>query len=923
MSAARHALIWGYRRLESAFLNSPITHLEVDEETDAILRQAYRYACGGVKEIGSDVPVGKLPIPTIDLGSPLLSIFPELFLHPGGRTHSDEQRKGQFFIRPRLLLDDEPNYPARFPTAAGDRERLRVDLESDFSYLADNFKADALAFNLIGQDHSIQFNLSQSTDGLLIDKLLVMLEKYGAPLPSEVEYISLFDFFRTVSAFAACIENIGDQQQPFRFLCADLSGIQDFVYGISSAGALKSLRARSFFLELVMEHAITLLIESTDVSRANLIYRGGGNFFMLLPNSQSATEKVNKISERVNDWFYRRFDGRIYLAMASVPFGEKAVIWAEGNTDFASFWQEGIEQLEAQKQQKFSHLLPKNLFEPIEPRSPRGVGFPNNDNECQICHREDMPDTEVRERLFDEDEEGTIVCEDCYQLFHLGDDLTEFRYVLRFPKKPQRPDRGVMELPRICGDPCFYAAVKEHPQDSDRLAGYDRVWGRNSVNARRKHTEQRGEHAYYKGLKVPFSPLLTADVVIKVADLKRLQSDPGCFDKQLYKRAYEIEKENYHEIRGKKRRGEKQEPPDLMTVDMSALATTARGIKRVAVLRMDVDNLGLLFSEGLHGHRRSLAHQATLSRNLTYFFSYDIGRICHGRKPDGELIEPVTDISHRLKRGGPKSKRMVTVIYSGGDDLFLVGAWSDVPEVAIDIRNHFKKFTCEPPDLISHQRFLSISAGVTVHGPKFPIYRMALASGDAEKLAKRIKPTGCNQLACLENFRQCYLHEENGNLCCRKDAIALFVTDGLLREKQRIEEAQKTGEINLVLNGHEEPIGFALSFDDFEKQVVQIVEAFLKLCDIKTEAFDPKFPQSFIQRLHLVTETWRWQGMLYVPSLKYALLRTSTAMKSMDKEEWKHLRVALSEQLCDPDVMRTFHQPLMWVGWLCRSIEEE
>jgi CRISPR-associated protein Csm1 len=58
------------------------------------------------------------------------------------------------------------------------------------------------------------------------------------------------------------------------FSC-DISGIQKFIYTISSKGALKGLRSRSFYLEMLLQHVIDCLLDKCGLSRANLIYSGG------------------------------------------------------------------------------------------------------------------------------------------------------------------------------------------------------------------------------------------------------------------------------------------------------------------------------------------------------------------------------------------------------------------------------------------------------------------------------------------------------------------------------------------------------------------------------------------------------------------------------------------------------------------------
>lgn len=58
------------------------------------------------------------------------------------------------------------------------------------------------------------------------------------------------------------------------------------------------------------------------------------------------------------------------------------------------------------------------------------------------------------------------------------------------------------------------------------------------------------------------------------------------------------------------------------------------------------------------------------------------------------------------------------LIYSGGDDLFLIGSWDVIPEIAIRIREDFRAYTCNNPNF-------SLSAGITIAEEKYPLYRSA------------------------------------------------------------------------------------------------------------------------------------------------------------------------------------------------------
>lgn len=71
------------------------------------------------------------------------------------------------------------------------------------------------------------------------------------------------------------------------------------------------------------------------------------------------------------------------------------------------------------------------------------------------------------------------------------------------------------------------------------------------------------------------------------------------------------------------------------------------------------------------------------------------------------------------------------MVYSGGDDLFMIGHWLDITEAASDIRRYFLKYTGNP--------FMTISGGIAVNEEKYPVYQYARDAEEGEKKAKRYK----------------------------------------------------------------------------------------------------------------------------------------------------------------------------------------
>ncbi|GBR76721.1 CRISPR-associated protein Csm1, partial [Candidatus Termititenax persephonae] len=174
------------------------------------------------------------------------------------------------------------------------------------------------------------------------NSLLELLEAVTSFVPSstntkEVPDISLFDHSKMTAAIACCMysyfaeNNITEfkescfnqatidenRKQNYFLLCSfDLSGIQEFIYTIASDNALKSLRARSFYLEILLENVIDEILTALGLSRANLLYIGGGHAYLLLPNTVKAKEVLANAAERVNTWFLDKFGTALYLAAA-------------------------------------------------------------------------------------------------------------------------------------------------------------------------------------------------------------------------------------------------------------------------------------------------------------------------------------------------------------------------------------------------------------------------------------------------------------------------------------------------------------------------------------------------------------------------------------------------------------------------------
>ena len=485
-----------------------------------------------------------------------------------------------------------------------------------------------------------------------LNSLLTTLESIASFIPSstsnqEVADISLYDHLKITAAVASCIQQYLDGEQDLRgrlferardfyneeaFLLhsLDISGIQKFIYTITSAGALKSLRARSFYLEILMEHVIDEILSRLSLSRANLLYSGGGHCYMLLPNTAQVREILKEAEQEVNSWFIDNFGLALYIASGSAPCSALAL---ENMPDgeFSTLYRKVSSAISECKARRYSPSDVRRL------NSRRQDGT----RECVICHRTGKLDSESR-------------CKTCAALISLSkgiqnDDffviLDEGSGILKAHSHIALPFGAAM----ACADKDFAEACIQDPS-------YRRLYSKNAA---------------YTGSFVAT---------------------------HLWVGDYSAD-------------------------DLNAYAGSSEGIERIGVLRADVDNLGATFafgftSEGPDGKKidkyATLSRTATLSRLLSLFFKKDINSILrHGK-------------SSAFSEGG---KRKVSIVYSGGDDIFLAGSWNNVIDSFIDIRDSFRRFC---------QGTLSISGGIGIYPAKYPISSMAVETEDLVECSKAL-----------------------------------------------------------------------------------------------------------------------------------------------------------------------------------------
>ena len=138
----------------------------------------------------------------------------------------------------------------------------------------------------------------------------------------------------------------------------------------------------------------------------------------------------------------------------------------------------------------------------------------------------------------------------------------------------------------------------------------------------------------------------------------------------------------------------------------------------LGILRMDVDGLGARFIRGF----KDLEEYTAFSQRMAIFFDKNIRTIQQKDYYRNDL----------------------NIIYAGGDDLFAVGRWDKIIEFAAEVRQQFMQHM--------QGEGVTISGGIAIVHPKFPIAKAAILSGEAEEKAKTYND-GKKNAICF--FDQC------------------------------------------------------------------------------------------------------------------------------------------------------------------------
>ncbi|MBA4157740.1 MAG: type III-A CRISPR-associated protein Cas10/Csm1 [Gemmatimonadetes bacterium] len=608
---------------------------------------------------------------------------------PGTWPLASDARESESIERARRLLNDvsdeaAPAGPEQLPTIfsfvryPGDRRpRIRVDaprreLTTRLDRREDRPAAELWA-EFDGRLNRLPAGWSR------FESFVSLLARYGWYVPGtlEAEGVSVFEQFKMVAALAHILASENDE---VLLVAGDLPGIQDVLYTITSSGAAKSLRGRSFYLQLLNDAIVRAALRELHLPSTCVVFNAGGNF-QLLARSTDA-EALQALREEINSRLLDLHGGELFLALAWTAVDASRL----STHAFSEAVREVGRALDKQKNQAFVGIVEEDyesVFGAI------GVG---GTDRCDVCYV-DLPP-------------GVERCSQCRSLEDLARDIAKTNRTPVYSVGDLHGFQATQGRGSWRGRPEWFTVL--------RAFGYEYRFADDA--------HQRPGSFFYRLNDtdcIPEQPVpdcaygfrFLANTTPRITsgdDLRAIQAAIGQEEEPI-------------------REGEIRSTSVLAGWDSA-------GIDRYGVLRMDVDDLGTLFSERLV--TRHILHTSALSAALTLFFEGWLNHVCEevAREWNGRASEVTAD------KDATKRSKLPYVIYAGGDDLLIVGPWDVLPRLAARIRRDLGNFVLHGyvreeagfPDAP-----LTVSAGVFAGTSRFPLYRAADQAGEALSRAKR------------------------------------------------------------------------------------------------------------------------------------------------------------------------------------------
>ncbi|MBF0502748.1 MAG: type III-A CRISPR-associated protein Cas10/Csm1 [Candidatus Riflebacteria bacterium] len=619
----------------------------------------------------------------------MLSLFEELSIsNPGAPENADAFR---------LRLAMQKLTPASsFPVAV--KEAVPGDEAIAEKHYRDLFQQ--FVFDLEKIDH-------RNFPELWLEHFDSLCQIYLGQIPAAtvgktIPDVSLYDHARATAALATAFyawheangslnsESVQDYKVPALLVIqGSFNGIQDFIFshgGSTGKASGKLLRGRSFYVSLLSELAADMLLRDIGLTPFNLLMNAAGKFTVLAPNIDSVRQKIEAAEKTINLWLLSQFHGQVSVGICHTP--------ASGDDfrgkHYSELWSRLSREAEEKKFRRFDLAASGGVQTGyLDEFSREGAGL------CPFCGKRPAR-ADVKIGIEDDSDNA---CGPCHDQILIGENLVRHNRIAVTTVDADIRDRKL-----------------KTPLLGKYQIGFD-------VSGRLLDIARAGHLLHYWDISVPEDGDFARDITTRFLNgyVPKYRPEDEHDDRLLAgKKSEKTRLELIEMIK-------EGVPKSFLHIAKTALnqrsneseaAGRFEGIEALGVLKADVDNLGLLFGAALPPERMTISRTSALSRQLNFFFA---GHLPWKMKSDKRFNDIYT-------------------VFSGGDDLFVIGPWNRIIEFASMLNREFSRYAGGNPDI-------TLSAGISVHKPGDSIRTMA---AHAEEGVHAAKSAGRNRLSLFD-----------------------------------------------------------------------------------------------------------------------------------------------------------------------------
>lgn len=561
-----------------------------------------------------------------------------------------------------------------------------------YGILIENFEADFKP--LIELDLDPEWGLAETMETLM--------RKYTFFIPSAVYYtevpdISLYAHSVMTGAIAECFAD-SNQSESVILMEIDISGIQRFIYTLTKSKYATSLvRGRSLIIDLLLKALARKILEHFKLTSLNIVSDKGGNLLLILPDTYDFDNQIDKLMKDLEKALLSDLGGDIYLTYAYRRIRKENVensareylfriekgVKVKLESTIGNILCEIEDEIIEKKVNKYRSIIEKLDIDSLEYLLFEVKG---RRKRCELCGRtileSELTDREIIKEIIGEDLE--CVCKLCTYCYILGKAFRGAKYIaqLSFSKDTN------IDLVESLLMPTKNALVLRNLRIAYIISTKD-------LKELLTDLRKISMGAVFRALIVKindedFIPK-SKDEIHMIREIERNKCSLAFTYDYAYNYAPTIEENGKRRIRS-----------------FDELANNFL----LGILRMDGDRFGSILSDIMS----SLSRYMTASLYVKLFFA--------------GAVNLLSQIS--------KDRDYIYAIYSGGDDLVIVGKWDIILDLARKIQRLFKKFF--------PYEDMTLSAGILIEEPRMPAH---ILFDESKRMLEEVKEEGRNGVSLL------------------------------------------------------------------------------------------------------------------------------------------------------------------------------